>query len=152
MVLLPIWRSLTMTLPSKRGVSLSLKAIRVAIIRNHMNMDSSAHGEALHAIWHYFMDEGLRCIQCDASTVKLWTVQDQLAAVKMLCTFLNIVSLHVSLIQQHARRIRLVDSARLGRRGLGLAQPRTGACSNGRRCSAWGWTRTLLASCALCSA
>ena len=31
---------------------------------------------------------------------------------------LNIVSLHVSLIQQHARRIRLVDSARVGRRGL----------------------------------
>lgn len=84
-----------MTLPSKRGVSLSLKAIRVAIIRNHMNMDSSAHGEALHAIWHCFMDEGLRCIQCDASTVRLWTVQDQLAAVKMLCTFFRLSPVNI---------------------------------------------------------
>ncbi|CAD6341782.1 unnamed protein product [Miscanthus lutarioriparius] len=69
----------------KRNFYLTLKAIREAIISNHVNMDSSTRNKALHAIWCCSMDEGLRCLQDHASMVRMWTVQGQLAAVKMIC-------------------------------------------------------------------
>jgi coatomer subunit beta len=69
----------------KRKVHLTLEAIREAITSNRVNMESPARGEALHAIWCCFMDEGLRCLRQHESMVRMWTVQDQLAAVKTLC-------------------------------------------------------------------
>uniref|UniRef100_A0A804RH87 Coatomer subunit beta-1 n=1 Tax=Zea mays TaxID=4577 RepID=A0A804RH87_MAIZE len=80
----------------KRCVSFTLKAIRVAVIKNRMNMDSSARGEALHAIWCCFMDQGLRRIQRDSNMVRLWTVQDQLSAVKIICTFFRLSPVNIS--------------------------------------------------------
>ncbi|KAG0548803.1 hypothetical protein BDA96_01G198900 [Sorghum bicolor] len=54
----------------KRKIYKTLVAIRKAINRNHMNMDSSAR---------------LRCLQDHASMVRMWTTQGQLVAVKMVC-------------------------------------------------------------------
>ena len=70
----------------KRDVYSILKAIRGVIISNYMNMDSACD-EALHAIRCCFMDEFFRHIQHNPRMVRLWTVQDQLTAVKTLCTF-----------------------------------------------------------------
>lgn len=71
----------------KRGVHSALKTIRAAITSNHMNMDSSVCIGALHAINCCFMDEYLRLIQHRSSMVRLWTVQDQLIAVRTICIF-----------------------------------------------------------------
>ncbi|CAN6227386.1 unnamed protein product [Urochloa humidicola] len=71
----------------KRGIYSTLKAIEAAIISNHTNMDSSACGEALHAIRCYLVDAVFRRIHHDISMVRLWTIQDQLTAVEVICNF-----------------------------------------------------------------
>ncbi|CAL5089683.1 unnamed protein product [Urochloa decumbens] len=71
----------------KRGFHSILKAIWTAIISNNMNMDSSARSEALHAILCYLMDRAFLRIQRHGSMVRMFTVPDQLTAVKIMCTF-----------------------------------------------------------------
>ncbi|CAL5028961.1 unnamed protein product [Urochloa decumbens] len=71
----------------KRGIYSTLMAIKAAIINNHANMDSSACDEALHAIQCCLVDVVFRCIHRDISMVRLWSIQDQLTAVKIICNF-----------------------------------------------------------------
>ncbi|CAN6203547.1 unnamed protein product [Urochloa humidicola] len=71
----------------KRGFHSILKAIWPAIISNNMNMDSSARAEALHAINCYLMHRAFLCIQHHGSMVRMFTVPNQLAAVKVMCIF-----------------------------------------------------------------
>ncbi|CAN6197432.1 unnamed protein product [Urochloa humidicola] len=71
----------------KRGFHSILKAIRVAITSNNINMDSSSHTEALHAIWYCLMDSAFLRIQRHGSMVRMFTVPDQLTVVKVMCMF-----------------------------------------------------------------
>lgn len=71
----------------KRGFRSILKAIWAAIISSNMSMDSSARAEALHAIRCYLMDQAFRRIRHHASMVRMFTVSEQLTAVKIICIF-----------------------------------------------------------------
>ncbi|KAL6650275.1 hypothetical protein ACP70R_009200 [Stipagrostis hirtigluma subsp. patula] len=73
----------------KRRVYSALTAIRRAITSNHMNMDPSACHDALHAIRCCFEDEAFRRVQRHGGMVRVWTVQEQLIAVRIICIFLR---------------------------------------------------------------
>ncbi|KAF8647293.1 hypothetical protein HU200_065444 [Digitaria exilis] len=73
----------------KLRVQSTLKAIMVAVMSNQMNMDPSACGEALHVIRCCLMDISICRIQRHTSMVRLWTVQDQLIAVKVISVFFH---------------------------------------------------------------